>query len=171
MIDFKALPLLCLSLFRIGWDERTSTLLIPWCHFWSFESPKTLGYDLIFIGPESDHWECLSVTDSLTHWLTNCCLVNLINVALACEDANSKLVEIVTVADVDSEDHVGNSLLQIWELMFGPKTKTFFRLEHKGWSRFWSWSSARFWNWSLFSILPLMFCRGDEVESWSIFWS
>ena len=41
---------------------------------------------------------------------------------LACEDANSKLVEIVTVADVDAEDHVGNSLLQIWELTFGPKT-------------------------------------------------
>ena len=38
---------------------------------------------------------------------------------LACEDANSKLVEVVTVADVDSEDHVGNSFLQIWELTFG----------------------------------------------------
>ena len=36
---------------------------------------------------------------------------------LACEDANSKLVEIVTLADVDTEDHVGNSLL-IWELEF-----------------------------------------------------
>ena len=45
--------------------------------------------------------------------------------ALACEDANSKLVEVVTVADVDSEDHVGNSLLQIWELTFGPKAKLF----------------------------------------------
>ena len=31
---------------------------------------------------------------------------------LACEDGNSKLVEVVTVADVDDEDHVGNSLLQ-----------------------------------------------------------
>ena len=31
---------------------------------------------------------------------------------LACEDANSKLVEVVTVAPVDAEDHVGNSLLQ-----------------------------------------------------------
>ena len=30
---------------------------------------------------------------------------------------------------------------------------------------------ARFWNWSLFSVLQLMFCRGYEVESWSIFWS
>ena len=36
---------------------------------------------------------------------------------LACENTNSKLVEIVTLADVDTEDHVGNSLL-IWELEF-----------------------------------------------------
>ena len=50
---------------------------------------------------------------------------------LAFEDANSKLVEVVTVADVDSEDHVGNSLLQIWEL-----TKLFSDFEYKGWSRF-----------------------------------
>ena len=35
---------------------------------------------------------------------------------LACEDANLKLVEVVTVADVDAEDRVGNSLLQIWGL-------------------------------------------------------
>ena len=46
-------------------------------------------------------------------------LVDLIDVTLACEDANSKLVEVVTVADVDSEDHVGNSLLQILKLRFG----------------------------------------------------
>ena len=37
---------------------------------------------------------------------------------LACEDANSKLVDVVTVADVDDEDRVGNSFLQIWELRF-----------------------------------------------------
>ena len=41
---------------------------------------------------------------------------------LACEDANSKLVEVVTVADVSDEDRVGNSLLQIWKLRFGHKT-------------------------------------------------
>ena len=64
------------------------------------------------------------VTNSLTH----SCLVNLIDVTLACEDANSKLVEVVTVAHVDAEDHVGNSLLQIWELTFGPKSKLFFIL-------------------------------------------
>ena len=37
---------------------------------------------------------------------------------LTCEDANSKLVDVVTVADVADEDHVGNSLLQIWERRF-----------------------------------------------------
>ena len=60
------------------------------------------------------------VTNSLTH----SCLVNLIDVTLACEDDNSKLVEVVSVA----EDHVGNNLLQIWELTFGPKAKLLFRL-------------------------------------------
>ena len=50
---------------------------------------------------------------------------------LACEDANSKLVEVVTVADVDDEDHVGNSLL-IWELTFGHEAKLLFRLSIQG---------------------------------------
>ena len=66
------------------------------------------------------------VSDSLTHSLTPSRLLNLIDVTLACEDANSKLVEVV--ADVDAEDHVGNSLLQIWEVTFGPKAKLLFRL-------------------------------------------
>ena len=43
---------------------------------------------------------------------------------LACEDANSKLVEVVTVANVDDEDRVGKRLLQIWELRFGHKVQT-----------------------------------------------
>ena len=37
-------------------------------------------------------------------------------------------VEVVTVADVDDEDCVGNSLLQIWKLRFGHKAKFLFRL-------------------------------------------
>ena len=36
------------------------------------------------------------VSNSLTHSITDCCLVYLIDVTLACEDANSKLVEVVT---------------------------------------------------------------------------
>ena len=69
------------------------------------------------------------------------------DLTLACEDANSKLADIVTVADVDAEDRVGNSLLQIWELRFGHKASFFFQ----------SVST------SLVSILKdLMICRSDE---------
>ena len=56
--------------------------------------------------------------------------------ALACEDAISNLVEVVTVADVDDKDHVGNSLLQIWKLRFDHKVKLFLDFEHKVCSRF-----------------------------------
>ena len=55
---------------------------------------------------------------------TDSCLVNLIDVTLACEDANSKLVDVVTIAD---DDRVGNNLLQIWTLRFGQKAKLLFR--------------------------------------------
>ena len=84
----------------------------------------------MIIGPEFDHCLPLSLTHSLTDSLTHSCLVllvNLIDVTLTCEHANSRLVEVVTVADVDAEDHVGNSLL-IWELTFGHKAKLLFRL-------------------------------------------
>ena len=47
---------------------------------------------------------------------------------LACKDANLKLIEVVTVADVDDKNRVGNSLLQIWSLTFGPKATLLFRL-------------------------------------------
>ena len=46
---------------------------------------------------------------------------------MACEYANLKLVEVVTVADVDDEDRVGNSLLQIWKLRIGHKAEVLFR--------------------------------------------
>ena len=50
------------------------------------------------------------VSNSLTPSVTFC---RMVDVTLACEDANSKLVDVVTVADVDDEDRVGNSLLQM----------------------------------------------------------
>jgi len=52
----------------------------------------------------------------------------LIDVTLACEDTNLKLFDVVIVADVDYEDLVGNSLLQISKLRFGQKAKLLFRL-------------------------------------------
>ena len=56
--------------------------------------------------------DSFALTDSLTDSLTNCRLVNLIDMTLACEDGNSKLVEVVTVVEVDDEKHIDNSLVQ-----------------------------------------------------------
>ena len=64
--------------------------------------------------------------------VTDSGLVDLIDVTLVCEDSNSKLVGVVTVANVDDEDHVGNSLLQIWKLRFGYKAKLLLRLSAQG---------------------------------------
>ena len=47
---------------------------------------------------------------SIVHWLS-LSLTPVQQTRLMCEDINSKLVKVVTVADVDDEDHVGNSLL------------------------------------------------------------
>ena len=62
-------------------------------------------------------YACHSLTDSIT----DSCLVNLIDVTLAFEDAYSKLVEAVTVMRMSDEDRVSNSLLQIGKLRFGHK--------------------------------------------------
>ena len=46
----------------------------------------------------------------VTHFKqTRLCLVDLIDVTLACEEANSKLVEVVTIANFDDGDRIGNS--------------------------------------------------------------
>ena len=111
----------------------------------------------IFIGPKFDRWQPLSVTNWLTPWP----LVDLIDVTLACEDANSKFVDAVTVAD---DDGVGNNLLQIWNLRFRQKAKLLFRLWAQGLVKIWSWSSGKIWCWSLVSFFLLMFCKGN-VES------
>ena len=60
--------------------------------------------------------------------LTDCRLVNLIDVTLACKDTNSKLVEIVPVADFDSEQLVDDSSVHIWKLKFGHKIEFLPRL-------------------------------------------
>ena len=71
---------------------------------------------------------------------------------LARADGNSKLVEVVTVVDVD--DRVGNSLLQIWKLRFGHKAKLLLRLSTQG----------------LVRSLKLKFRRDFEAEVWLVFW-
>ena len=90
------------------------------------------------------------VTNSLTDWLTHSCLVNLLDVTLACEDTNSKLVDVVTVAD---EDRVVNNLLQISKLRFGKNAKLLFRL----------------WAQGLVKILKLKFRQYLQLESGQFF--
>ena len=68
------------------------------------------------------------VRSLVTHLLTHCQLVDLIDMTLAIEDANSKLVEAVSIADVDAEKCVDGSLVQIWKLKFCHKAKLLFRL-------------------------------------------
>ena len=82
---------------RMGWEWVRFLIhrLVPTF----YQAAKTSS---LFIGPESDHWLCLSLSESLTHSR----FVNLIDVTLACEDANSKLVEVVTVAHVNARDHI-----------------------------------------------------------------
>ena len=87
------------------------------------------GYSILIIGPESDHWLPFSVTDS------NSCLEDLVDVTLACEYANSKFVEFVTVADVDDEKCFDDSFRQFWKLKFGHKAKFCSDFEYKVQSR------------------------------------
>ena len=70
---------------------------------------------------------------------------------MAREDANSKLVEFVTVADVDDEKRFDDSFMQIWKLKFGHKAKILFRAQ------------------GLVKILKLKFRRDFEAEVWSVF--
>ena len=93
----------------------------------------------------------------LTDWLTHCCLVNLIDVTLACEDANSKVVNVVTVAD---EDRVGNNLLQISKLRFGQKANLLFRLWAQGLVKILKLKFRQDLKLELGPVFLLVFCRG-----------
>ena len=74
--------------------------------------------------------------------------------SLVCEDANSKLVKVVAVANVDDEKRADNSLVQIWKVNFGHKV-------------FVPTLSTRFQG--LVKILMLMFRQDFEAEVWSLF--
>ena len=49
---------------------------------------------------------------------------------LACEDTNSELVDVVTVADVNAEERLDDSLVDIFKLDFGQ----YYKIEI--WTRF-----------------------------------
>ena len=55
---------------------------------------------------------------SVTHSLTDSRLVDLTDVTLAFEDANSKLIDVVSVADVDAKERVKYRLVEIFKVNF-----------------------------------------------------
>ena len=98
-----------LAVFFLNCSKRL--WLLPLLNIWQTISGELLRILQFFL---SDPSPIIGNTcHSLPKRLTPSCLVNLIDVTLACEGTYSKLVEVVTVPDVDDEDRVGNSLLQI----------------------------------------------------------
>ena len=55
----------------------------------------------------------------VSNWVTHCCLVDLTGVTLDFEYTNSKLLDVVSVADVDAEERVDDNLVEILKLSFG----------------------------------------------------
>ena len=92
----------------------------------------------IFIGPESDHWECLSVT----HWLTDSLPFSKLD---WCDSGVWRCLLQTQGCYCCWCWWWGLcwqfSLLQIWKLRFVQKSKLLFRLWAL-WSSFWSWSSG-----------------------------
>ena len=76
----------------------------------------------------------------------------MIYITLACEDANSKLVEVVTLADVNDEKRVGDGhfVADLEAEVLVIKLNFCSDFEHKVWSR-------------------LKFRRDFEAEFWSVF--
>ena len=101
------------------------------------------------------------VSDWLTHWLTDQLtdsrLVNLIDMTLACEDAYSKLVEVVTVADVVVRIMLATACYRFgsWSLVL--KLNFFQTSSTRSGQDFEVEVQTRFWSWSLASILLLIF--------------
>ena len=99
------------------------------------------------------------------HWLAHCCLVDLTDVTLTFEDANSKIL------DVDIEESVDNSSVKVLKLRFGRE------VEPEFWSQYWNWSSIKqdFEVYLLFKTLRLRFVQTSwlkigqdfEAEVWS----
>ena len=83
---------------------------------------------------------------------------------LACEDAHSKRVEFLTVADVDAEKRIDNSLVKIWKLKFGHKVKLLFILWAQGLVKIFSWVEVQ-------AKFKLKFDQYFGANAWWRLWS
>ena len=93
----------------------------------------------IFIGPKSDHWECLSLTHWLTNSLTECCLVKLVDMKMPTQNLLRLLLLLMLVMRtvLATVCCILGSRGLVINLNFCSD------FEHKVWSRFCSWSSGR----------------------------
>jgi len=100
-----------------------------------------------------------SLTDSLTHWLTDSCLVNLIYVTLACKDDNSNLLRLLLLLMLMMRNVLTTVWCRFWRWSLVLKLSFCSDFEHKI-SRFGQDFEvdvqARFWNWCLVIILLLI---------------
>ena len=151
-------------------------------------------YFFIFIGPESDHWLCLSLTDSLPNSLTDSCLVELMSqqqlkAFLGWKNLNLKLKPETwnLKAALDAELHIRNK----WMI---PTAAANVQHVFSTWLM-WPWRvkmpiqnllglllllmfvmwimlatvCCRFGSWGM--VIKLNFCSDFEYKVWSIFWS
>ena len=104
----------CDSRLRYFWQQAHSALHLTLTAQWLAKlGVVTLsGYYNIFIGPETDHWECLSQTDWLPNWLTHSLLFSKL---YWCDPGmwrwQLKLVEVVTVTHVDEKNLLFSRLI------------------------------------------------------------
>ena len=113
----------------------------------------------------SIHWSCavslcaLSL-NSLTDSLTDCCLLDFIDVTLACEYTNSNLLRLLMLV-------LRNLLTKVWcrcgSWSLVIKLNFCSDFEHKVCSRFWRWSSGE--------IVKLMFGQYFTADAWLRLWS
>ena len=98
------------------------------------------------------------VTHSLTDTLTHCCLVNLIDVTLACEDLTQNLLRLLLLLMLAMRIMLATVCCRFgsWGLVIKPYFCSDF--QHKVWSRFWSWSSGE--------ILKLKFGQYFAADVW-----
>ena len=116
----------------------------------------------------------------VTNSLTDCRLENLIDVTLAFEYANSKLLDVVSVADVDAMERDDDSLVKILKLRFGRdfEAEVWWRILKLNFGQVklklgHDWRLIELWGISLVKILRLNF---DQLvislkSLWSEHWT
>ena len=82
---------------------------------------------------------------------------------LAFVDTNSKLLDVASVADVDAEELVDDSLVVILNLNFGDDVKA------EVWARFSTIFSVKTLRRDMVKILKLKFCQAFKAKFWSRF--